>query len=343
MNDAFVLGQAWPLLLPVPVLAVGLTQLVRRRALARSAVFGARASRLISGGGSRPGVILFTLAVLFAVVALLQPRWGEAPEAVAERGVDLVVCLDVSRSMLAQDVAPDRLRAAQAQISALAEQAQSDRLALVVFAGEARLLVPLTQDRPSFVALARTAEPLSVARGGTDLAAALDLAGRALEAGTEDQATVVLVTDGEDNQEQGLRAAERLAQRGVRVHAVGIGTALGGKIPLATDAGPAGSAVSFLRDRDGVEVVTRLDGESLARIAEATGGVYVATSSAAGDAAAGDSATLVGLYQDHVLPRARAAADTERRQERPNRFQWPLAAAFFLFILDLWCIRRRSA
>jgi Ca-activated chloride channel family protein len=338
--DVFALPDAWPLLLPVPAVAWGLWTLVRARRDERRALLDRREPVLVRDLHARSaarGVVLFSGGLFLALVAVLQPRWGESDAPIASRGVDVVVCLDVSRSMLAQDVAPDRLQAAKRAVTALVERAEGDRFALVVFAGNARLLVPLTRDRASFSELVRTAEPLSVTRGGTDLAAALELAGASVggglpgDADDDVAATVFLVTDGEDNQEQGLRAAGALAERGIRVHALGVGTRMGGKIPLVRE---DGGATSFLRDRLGVEVVTALDGASLTRIAVATGGTYSDLSTA--------PEPLVAAYEDHVLPLAREATETERRRERPNRYQWPLVVAFLLWILDLCRTERRS-
>ena len=242
--------------------------------------------------------------------------------------MDVVVCLDVSRSMLAKDVSPDRLTRARAEIRALAETAKGDRLGLVVFAGEARVLVPLTRDLRSFAELADQADPTSVRRGGTDLGAALEAA-RAAFAGREGAAqAVVVLTDGEDLEGRGLAAARELRDRGVPVHAVGFGTPLGSKIAVPTEAGEA-----FLRDRAGTEVVSALDAGTLRRLAESTGGTYV-------DAAARPR-PLVDLYLDRILPTARAVLAAEGRPRREDRYQGPLLAALLLWSAGLALSDRR--
>ena len=207
---------------------------------------------------------------MLAVVAALQPLWGEGTASSSARGADVVVCLDVSRSMLARDVPPSRLAAAKREIRALARTRAGDRLALVLFAGEARLAAPLTSDVESFCEIVDLADPLSVGRGGTDLGAALEAALAALEGAAGDHAAVILVTDGEDLGGRGLRAAEACKARNVAVHCVGFGSAGGAKIPVAGDGG-----TTFLRDRGGAEVVSALDPDGLRRIAEATGGEAV--------------------------------------------------------------------
>lgn len=286
-----------PLLLLAPVvwLALSVADRVRARKLAQ--VLGPRVAV------RRRRFALLTAGLLLALVAVLGPAWGATGGDI--RGADIAICLDVSRSMLARDVEPDRLTRAKAQIKELAGRASGDRLGLVVFAGEARAVVPLTDDMASFSELLDLADPTSVGRGGTDLGAALEAALGVLQGRP---GAVLLVTDGEDLGGRGLAAARLLKERGIAVHCVGLGTALGSKI--TTDGG-------FLRDRSGQEVVSAMDAKGLRAIAEATGG------------------TFGGTVPDISV--TRRSSGSERRE---NRFQWPLAAAVLLWLVDL--SRRRS-
>lgn len=313
---------ALPLLLLAPLLGVLLWRLDRARARRLARVVGPRAPALADLSGRRRHVqrALFAAALLLALLAMLQPVWGETTREVEQKGVDILVCLDVSQSMLARDLAPSRLARARREIAALAERAAGDRLGLVVFAGDARLAVPLTRDRESFQELVGLADPLSVERGGTDLGAALATALEALQGQTGEHEVVVLLTDGEDHQGRGLRAARDCRKRNVTVHGVGLGSALGAKIPIAAENGEV-----FLRDRAGADVVSKMDAATLRRIAEVTGGDFV-------DAHA-RSAVLPELYEQRILPMARKAFEREQLRARENRFQWPLLAAFLLWIL----------
>jgi Ca-activated chloride channel family protein len=326
---------AWPaglpllLLVPVAFVLLLMADRARRRRVehvvgprvrAHAAELGIRRRRL------RPA--LFAVAALLALFAVLQPVWGTASDATTRRGVDIVVCLDVSRSMLARDVEPDRLAFAKARIRALSERAAGDRMALVLFAGEATLAVPLTRDLPSFADLADMASPLSVPLGGTDLGAALKTALGALEGRTGQHEAVVLMTDGDDPDARGLRLAETARDRGITVHCVGLGSLRGAKIPVEGAAGE-----TFLKDRAGREVVTAMDGDRLSRIALTAGGTYVT----AGDGAA----PLLDLYEDRILPMARMTLGDGDRRDRENRFQWFLLAAFLLWITDLGLSERR--
>lgn len=320
-----------PFLLAVPLVVLGLWLRDRARRRRLADVLGPRAPRLAAEASvarRRWRRTFFTAALLLAGVAALQPAWGESTRPVEPRGVDLLVCLDVSRSMLARDVPPSRLERARREIRALADRAAGDRLGLVVFAGEARLVIPLTRDRASFVELAALAGPLSVPRGGTDLGAALDTALAALAGHDAEHVAVLLLTDGEDHAERGLRVARAAAQRGITVHCIGFGSARGAKIPVGDEGGE-----SFLRDRAGNEVVSALKPATLRRIADATGGVYV-------DALEQPHA-LQQLYEARIEPAARAAFRARRDREKENRYQWPLLAAFLLWIAELGLGERR--
>jgi Ca-activated chloride channel family protein len=253
--------------------------LVRRRARRGAALVGGRHVR--SPGALRTGVrsTLVAVGTLAAGLALADPRRGPPVAERRLRAYDVVVCLDVSRSMLAADVAPTRLARARAEIETLVREAPGDRYALVVFAGEARVVAPPTRDGAALLELMASTGPDLPLLGGTDLGAALRRAGELLERVPADSAgrSVLLVTDGEDHGGAGGVAARELAGAGVVVSVLGLGSPRGAKIPL--DGG-----ARFLRDADGVEVVSRLDASGLAALAEAGGGAFeVATGAGSAD------------------------------------------------------------
>ncbi|MDJ0974966.1 MAG: VWA domain-containing protein [Planctomycetota bacterium] len=331
---ALFLHADWlPLLLLAPLLYGALELRERRRRRTLRQVIGRRAAELTQESARKRRAfrrVAVSLGVLLALLAALGPLVGEAEGQPEWRGVDLVVCLDVSRSMWARDLAPDRLGRAHQTIRTLAETAEGDRLALVAFAGEARLLVPLTRDRKTFTQLAEQADPTVVRKGGTDLGAALETALRALEGSASEHSAILLLTDGEDLEGRGARAAAACRQRGIAVHTIGYGTALGSKIVLADD-----GRETFLRDRRGREVISALDATSLRRVADAADGEYV-------DAAA-STAPLASLYTDHIRPRAQRALATAGSGRPANRFQWPLGLALGLWLVALALSDRRRS
>lgn len=319
----------WVALAPAAWLAVRALDAARARRVARAV--GPRVGVLAAERSLRRRAVrrgLFAAGLACALVAIAHPVAGAATGTADVRGVDLVVVLDVSRSMRARDVAPDRLGRAQQEVGALAARARGDRLALVVFAGEAVLAAPLTLDGAAVAELAALADPTDVGRGGTDLGAALDRALGALAGATGDHEAVVVLTDGGEVDARARAAAARCATRGIAVHVLGLGTERGGKIPVEGATGE-----TFLRDPAGVEVVSRLDGAGLRALAAATGGTYAA-GGATPDA-------LVRLYDDAVAPLARKTLAVAVAKRRPNVYQaWGLVA-FVLLLLDLGLSDRR--
>lgn len=269
------------------------------------------------------------LLLLGSVGAWMQPRWGLEADAATRRGVDLLLCLDVSRSMLARDVGPDRLARAKAEVEALMAVLGEDRIGLVLVAGEARRAAPLTRDFASFRAILQLADPQSVRQGGTDLAAALELAATLLQDAKKGGRHVLLLTDGEDRAGRAAELAEGLAQQEMHVHTLGMGTVRGGKITLTDRDGQE----FFLQNDLGEEVVTRLMPESLDRIAAATGGSSLKLQEEVG--------VLVPWYREVLLPQLQEASIQDPDMERANRFQVPLLVAFVGAFLILSGLTRR--
>ena len=255
------------------VAALGALAIWRRRtALARAA--GALASRVAPAANTtRPAARLGLSAtgLLLLAVALSRPQCGTRTEVARRFGVDLAIVLDASRSMTARDVKPDRLTRARLEIGTLLDQLAGDRVAVVAFAGQAFVQCPLTSDYAAVRLFLRAVDPEAIPQQGTALAAALRTARDALtssERGARSK-VVLVVSDGED-QEGGVESAAReLAEAGVVVHALAVGTRTGAPIPvLDANGNPAG----YKKDRSGDTIVTRLDDTALAAIASAGGG-----------------------------------------------------------------------
>lgn len=277
---------------------------VRRRRRRRASAWGA----------------IFALA---GTALLARDEWAAhraaAATAAPPAGLDLVLCLDVSRSMLAGDARPTRLAQAQAGIRLLAERSRGDRTALIVFAGTARLHVPLTQDGALLADLAEACGPATVERGGSDLGAALEAARAALAESDARHAAVVLFTDGEDLEGRAAAAAAALGADGIPVHALGYGSERGS---LITVDGAGGQ--NFLRDASGAEVVSVRDTASLRRIAQRSGGSY--------RDAGPDGAAVQELHAEVLQPasRARFAGELAVRPSRVALALLWLAAALWI-------------
>lgn len=311
-------GAFWPALLAAPVVWALLWALFDRT---RSAVvrYGARGRDAIASPLVRS--LQITLLLVLGLLSWMDPRWGDEPIQVERRGLDLIVCLDTSRSMLAGDLEPTRLARAVQDIRAVLPALDGgDRVGLVVFAGQARLWVPLTHDLDSFRALLAEVDTDVVKTGGTDLAVALR---KALELADKDNrktTAVVLMTDGEDLAGAGRQAASELREQGLVVHTIGYGSAMGSKITVAE-----GGNEGFLRDRDGHEVVSHMDPESLRAVAAATGGEFVRAEAMA--------LPFVALHRERLQPMQKRAYDAGEETGKQARYQWVLLP---LLLLLLW-------
>jgi Ca-activated chloride channel family protein len=257
----------------VPLLAVFLWVALRsrRRALERFADLDlvSRLTRTVNHRARAWKTVLIVLAVGASVIALARPQFGTRVETVRREGMDIVVALDLSQSMLAEDIAPNRLERSKLEIQRLMSRLSGDRIGLIAFAGQAFVQSPLTSDYGAARLFLNAMDTDLIPVQGTDLGAALDLALGSFRDESLEHRVVVLVTDGEDHEGQIDEMIARAVDAGVRVFTVGVGSTEGVPIP-AFDA--RGVRQGFKRDDDGTVVTTRLEESTLRRIADATRG-----------------------------------------------------------------------
>jgi Ca-activated chloride channel family protein len=261
-------------------------------------------------------------ALLAGILALAGPRWGFEWEEVRRHGLDLVIALDTSKSMLAVDVRPTRLARAKLAILDLLRLLEGDRIGLVAFAGTAFLQCPLTLDYDAFAQSLAATEVGIIPRGGTALSRAIDAGVDAFEGRQGKYGAIILVTDGESHEGDLDAALARAKENDVRIYTVGIGTAEGELIPLGAGGAPGG----FLKDRQGNVVKTRLDEATLERIAKDTGGAFVRAS--------GASLGLDELFRDHIAAMERRELESTIERRFEDRFQFPLALALGLLGIE---------
>jgi Ca-activated chloride channel family protein len=282
----------------------------------------------VSPAARRAKAALTLGAATLALLALARPQFGSRVETVRSVGQDIVVAVDLSQSMMAEDVAPNRLERARLAILRLMGQLDGDRIGLVAFAGDAFVQSPLTVDYSAAALFLGAMDPSMMPVQGTDLGAALRVSLDALE-GARESRVLVVITDGEDHEGDFGAQMERAGQAGVRIHTVGIGSAEGVPIPQFDDEGrPNG----FLRDEDGSVVTTRLDEGTLRSVAEATGGRYVRV-------AAGGTA-----FDDLVDELARAkgeALDAQQITQFEEQYQIFLGLALVLLLVERLIPERR--
>jgi Ca-activated chloride channel homolog len=266
--------------------------------------------------------ILALSAIVCAVLALTGPQYGFRWKKIERKGIDIVIALDCSRSMLATDIKPTRLERAKRKIRDLLDMLQGDRVGLVAFSGTAFLQCPLTVDYQAFYLFLDVLTPDYLPVGGTDLTAALQSAQQAFDPQSQADKAVILITDGEQTGAGDPMAAAREAQKaGIKLFVIGIGSGAG--VPVPAEGG------GFKKDPAGQIVLSRLDESLLSRMALATGGSYVR--SVAGDI------DLQTIYVKQIRGRLKAAElNSGRKQVWVDRYQWPLALAVLLLLLTRW-------
>jgi len=264
---------------------------------------------------------LLLLAFVFGIAALAGPQFGTYYEDVHRSGVDVFVLLDVSRSMLAEDVIPNRLERAKSDIQDLLNCVAGDRVGLIAFAGKPIIKVPLTTDHRFFLQVLRSVDTNSAPRGGTAIGDAIRLALRSMPPEAERVRAMVLITDGEDQESMPLEAAKDAAERQVRILTIGLGnSAEGGRIPLRA---PDGLTTYLMHD--GQEVWSKTDDTTLQEIARITEGAYVSTGAR--------TYNLGQIYADSIGKMQGGAYQTERLQRRRHQYQIFLAVAATCLLL----------
>jgi Ca-activated chloride channel homolog len=297
----------------LPLLAAALVWAERGRQTALRRFVDARmAVRLAPRpGGLRPwGRAAAVLAgVTCLVLAAAGPRWGAYFEEVSARGVDLFVLLDVSRSMQAEDVAPNRLERAKSDILDLLKKLPGDRVGLITFAGAAVVKVPLTTDHGFFRMVLADVDARSAPRGGTLIGDAIRKALAAMEPRSDRDQVLVLITDGEDHDSFPEQAAQQAAERHVRIITVGLGsTQEGARIPERDEQG----RLRYVQ-HDGQEVWSRMDEQLLKQVALTTQGAYVPARTTAYD--------LGQIYEAHLAQLARGEVRAEKRKRYRQQYQ----------------------
>lgn len=274
------------------------------------------------------GLVVAGVACL--AVALARPLAGFRWEETKRKGLDVLYAVDTSRSMLAQDVKPDRLTRARMAVEDLLAKMDGDRVGLIAFAGSSFLQCPLTLDYDAFRQSLEALDTRIIPRGGTDIAAAIHEAEAALEGNGNNERILVLLTDGEDLEGSALEAARAAGKNGLKIFTVGIGSANGELIPMVDEKGETG----FVKDASGQFVKSHLDDSMLKQIAEATGAMYQPL----GQQAQG----LDVIYRDGLAGFARRELASRMHKVYIERYQWPLALGLLCLLLDpLVGIRRR--
>ena len=325
----------WALLL-IPLL-MALFVRAERGALRRLQEFvSARLLPQLAGTVNRPRrMIRFALQLLglaLAIVSLAHPRWGYTFEDVKRKGLDLLIAVDTSRSMLSNDVQPNRLERVKLAVQDLVNELQGDRVGLIAFAGRAFLQGPLTIDYDAVFEAINDLDTKTIPEGGTNISSAITLATQSFGKSATGNRALIIFTDGEELSGDAVQTAKAAAaDAGVRIFTVGVGTPQGSLIPVTGDDGQT----AFVKDPAGQVVKSKLDENRLREIAEATGGFYVHLE---------NGPRTMQQLQSEGLAKMQAAEMDVRLSRRPiERYEWPLSAALIALAFSILIPERKSA
>ncbi|HEY1170400.1 MAG TPA: VWA domain-containing protein [Verrucomicrobiae bacterium] len=319
----------WVALGAVPCLIVFFMRVWRRKQAAMALFVPSRLfDTLLSGYSARREKVRYVLlgtAVFFGLLTLSQPRWGFTWEEVRQRGLDVVVAVDTSRSMLAPDVPPTRIERARLACIDLMRVAKTDRLGLVAFAGSAFLQCPLTFDDEAFRMSLAAVDTGVIPQGGSSMAEAVRTAMDAFKKDEDNHKVLILMTDGEDHEEGAIEAAKEAAKAGFKIYTIGVGTPNGELLSYRDERGRQ----EYVRDEEGNIVRSKLNENLLREIATAGNGFYLPLTGAK---------TMETLYEQGLAALPKSESSSRFVQRFQERYQWPLGIVIVLLIAE-WLLQ----
>ena len=329
-NDTLLV---WLLLIPALVLVFTAFLYIKKRRLNTFAQWHLmeRLAPLYSQSKYTLKFILLMVALALLIVSLANPLMGSKVEKVQRRGVDLMIALDISNSMNAEDIQPSRLKRAKQSINRLLDRLQNDRIGLVIFAGSAHLQLPLTSDYGAARMFVDVISTTDIQAQGTAIGTAIEMAINAFD---EDQTrrnnkAIIVISDGEDHEDHAIEAAKAARSKGIVVHTIGMGLPEGAPIPQFN----GNRRVGYMHDRQGNLVLTKLNEKMLQDIATAGGGYYIG----ANNATAGVETLFSKIEQLE-----KQAFDERNFSDYETRFQFLLALVILLLLLEIFIFKKKN-
>ena len=327
-NIEYLYGLA---LIPILILIYVLNRLWRGKALKKLGDMEIISQMMPMVSNQKPlfRFILFLVSVIFLIFGLVNPQIGSKLEEIKREGSDIIICLDVSNSMKAEDFKPNRLSKAKQSIEKLIDKLYNDRIGIIVFAGEAYVQLPITTDYAAAKLFLENISSDIVSVQGTVISSAIELAEKSF--GTEEGKTkaIIIISDGESHDDDAIAAAKAAAEKGTVIHTIGIGSPEGVPIPIYKNNVQAG----FKKDREGNTVVTKLNEDALQEIASAGNGVYVR-------ATQGEIGLLA--LQQRINKMEKKTFDSKVYTDYEDRFQIFIAVTLFFLIIESIITERKS-
>jgi Ca-activated chloride channel family protein len=273
--------------------------------------------------------ILFTLSFTLLIIGIVNPQVGTKLEEVKRKGADLMICLDVSNSMKAEDLKPNRLDKSKQAISKLVDKLEGDRIGIIVFAGQAYVQLPITTDYAAAKLFLESINTDMIPTQGTAIGTAINLAVESFGKDEGKNKAVVIITDGENHEDDAVKAAEAAAEKGIAIHTIGMGSAEGAPIPVYR----GNVREDYRKDKSGTTVITKLNEQALQEISTAGNGIYVRAS---------NSDTGLNNVLTEINKLEKKQFDSKMFSDYEDRFQWFIAAAFLLLMIETFLTERKS-
>jgi Ca-activated chloride channel family protein len=273
--------------------------------------------------------ILYLLAFTFLILGIVNPQVGTRLEEVKRKGADLMICLDVSNSMKAEDLLPNRLEKAKQSISKLIDKLDGDRIGIIVFGGEAYVQLPITTDYSAAKMFLESINTDMIPTQGTAIGKAIEMAMESFGKDEGKNKAIVIITDGENHEDDAIKAAEDAAEKQITIHTIGMGSSEGTPIPLYKGNVREG----FRKDKEGNTIVTKLDEKMLQDISAAGNGIYVRAS---------NSDAGLNNVLDALDKLEKKQFESKMYSDYEDRFQWFIAIAFLLLLIETFLTERKS-
>ncbi|MEI6817591.1 MAG: VWA domain-containing protein [Bacteroidota bacterium] len=274
-------------------------------------------------------MILFTFSFALVIIGIADPQVGTKLEEVKREGIDIVIAIDVSNSMKCEDIRPSRLERAKQSVSKLIDKLQNDRVALIIFAGKAYVQLPLTTDFSAAKLLLNTIDCDMIPTQGTAIGNAIQLAQKSFVEKDKKYKCLILMTDGENHEDDAIAAAKAASEDGIIIHTVGMGSPDGGPIPVYQ----SGVRVGFRKDNEGHTVVTKLDESMMRQLADAGKGVFVR---------ANNNEDVLGTITKEISRMEKKKFGEKEYSQYEDRFQIFFAGAFLILLIEFLLSERKS-
>ena len=274
--------------------------------------------------------VVLCLAISFLIIGLVNPKIGTKLETIKREGVDIVFAIDVSKSMLAEDVAPNRLEKSKQLVTQIINNLASDRVGIIAYAGKAFPQLPITTDYASAKMFLQSMNTDMLSSQGTAIDEAIQLSRNYYDDDEQTNRVLIIISDGEDHNDLSVEVAETASEEGIKIYTIGVGSEKGGAIPLKRN----GVVMSYKKDQNNETVITRLNQETLRTIANKANGDYINGN---------QTADVVKQIRDALNAMDKKEFEAKEFAEYKDQFQWFLGIGLFFLILDILFLERKTA